>query len=86
MLLDNGLAHVRAAQSTLLAERAQAQQMQQYQYTQPLEDREYPKPIYSYSCLIALALKNSPDCQLTVAEIYSFMWSVTADCDVIVLQ
>ncbi|GIX68560.1 forkhead box protein N4 [Caerostris extrusa] len=33
----------------------------------------YPKPVYSYSCLIAMALKNSKTGSLPVNEIYDFM-------------
>ena len=36
-------------------------------------ENPFPKPVYSYSCLIALSLKNSKTGSLPVNEIYSFM-------------
>jgi len=39
-----------------------------------LNEGGYPKPAYSYSCLISLALKNSRTGSMSVSEIYKFMW------------
>lgn len=36
-------------------------------------EKVFPKPVYSYSCLIAMSLKNSDTGCLPVSEIYNFM-------------
>lgn len=59
----------------------QQQQQQQQQQTNhngvPLATRPdgkvYPKPPYSYSCLIAMALRNSDSGTLPVSDIYDFI-------------
>ena len=38
------------------------------------KENGFPKPAYSYSCLIGLALKNSRTGSMSVSEIYKFMW------------
>ncbi|XP_007894690.2 forkhead box protein N1 [Callorhinchus milii] len=42
-------------------------------FTQEAQHHLYPKPIYSYSILIFMALKNSKTGSLPVSEIYNFM-------------
>ena len=39
----------------------------------PESEKVFPKPVYSYSCLIAMSLKNSDTGCLPVSEIYNFM-------------
>ena len=39
----------------------------------PDSEKVFPKPVYSYSCLIAMSLKNSDTGCLPVSEIYNFM-------------
>lgn len=37
------------------------------------DQKTYPKPVFSYSCLIAMALNNSEAGSLPVSEIYKYM-------------
>ncbi|XP_037948140.1 putative uncharacterized protein DDB_G0271606 [Teleopsis dalmanni] len=50
-----------------------ARQQTQQRNKTPVNVSKYPKPSYSFSCLIAMALKNSRRGSLPVSEIYSFI-------------
>lgn len=56
-----------------VADVAEPEPVQQRAPSRTSQERSYPKPAYSYSCLIAMALRNSRTGSLPVNEIYSFM-------------
>jgi hypothetical protein len=47
------------------------------------KEKTYPKPVFSYSCLIAMALQDSEAGTLPVSEIYKFMQYVFVLCSMI---
>ncbi len=68
-----GAAAVAAAPNQVVVNSSRKKNHQQQQ-SRAEKENGYPKPAFSYSCLIALALKNSQTGSMSVSEIYKFMW------------
>eukprot|EP00094_Tigriopus_californicus_P001386 TCALIF_01342-PA protein Name:"Similar to FOXN1 Forkhead box protein N1 (Homo sapiens)" AED:0.09 eAED:0.09 QI:2/1/0.75/1/1/0.75/4/1080/584 len=72
-VMTNGTAHHTSTTPTPVSNNSNRKKNHQLKRQQAEKENGFPKPAYSYSCLIALALKNSPTGSMSVSEIYKFM-------------